>query len=104
MNPHIPPSRVGQYQPGIKVLGVSAGTVKLSVKRPYEPSPLVSGVRWLVEAAVAKGLWRRIRFSAEERVNAALAYMAGLSYREIAYVLGLVGAQPRGCEAVCPEA
>ena len=49
-------------------------------------------MRWLVEAAVAKGLWRRNRFSVEERVNAALAYMAGLSYREIAYVLGLVGA------------
>jgi len=49
-------------------------------------------LRWLVEAAVAKGLWRRNRFSVEERVNAALAYMAGLSYRDVAYVLGLVGA------------
>jgi len=35
---------------------------------------------------LANGLWRRNRVCVEDRVRASLAYMAGLSYRDVAYV------------------
>jgi len=39
-------------------------------------------VRWLVEAAVAKGSGGVTGFSVEERVDATLAYMAGLNFNK----------------------
>jgi len=52
-------------------------------------------LEWLLEAVLAKGLWRRNRVALVEKVDASLAYMAGLSYRDVAYVLEIVRARPR---------
>jgi len=48
-------------------------------------------LEWLLEAVLAKGLWRRNKIALGEKVEAALAYMAGLSY-DVAYVLEIVRA------------
>jgi len=49
-------------------------------------------LEWLLEAVLAKGLWRRNKVALGEKVDASLAYMAGLSYRDAAYVLEIVRA------------
>jgi len=50
----------------------------------------VISVRWLLKALHNSGLFRRNRFSLQVKVRAVLFYMAGLSYRDITYVLGVV--------------
>ena len=47
-------------------------------------------VKWLLKALRGSGLFRINRFSLRLKVRAALLYMAGLSYRDITYVLRVV--------------
>ncbi|MBS7652907.1 hypothetical protein KEJ13_07250 [Candidatus Bathyarchaeota archaeon] len=47
-------------------------------------------IRWLLKALRDSGLFRRNRFSLQLKVRAVLLYMAGLSYRDITYVLRVV--------------
>ena len=47
-------------------------------------------IRWLLKALQNSGLFRRNRFSLQVKVRAVLLYMAGLSYRDITYVLRVV--------------
>ena len=47
-------------------------------------------IRWLLKALHNSGLFRRNRFSLQVKVRAVLLYMAGLSYRDITYVLRVV--------------
>jgi putative transposase len=54
-------------------------------------------IEWLLKALGDGGLFKRNRFSLHVKVRAVLLYMAGLSYREITYVLRLV---PCSYEAV----
>jgi len=49
-------------------------------------------LEWLMEAVWAKGLWRRNRVYVEDRVRASQARLAGLGYRDVAYVYRLVQA------------
>ncbi|MEM2695882.1 MAG: hypothetical protein QXU09_02985 [Thermoproteota archaeon] len=53
-------------------------------------------IRWLLKALENSGLFRINRFSLQMKVRAVLLYMAGLSYREITYVLrfGRVATRP----------
>ncbi|MEM4310971.1 MAG: hypothetical protein QXX95_01085 [Nitrososphaerales archaeon] len=50
----------------------------------------VISIRWLLKALENSGLFRINRFSLQMKVRAVLLYMAGLSYREITYVLRFV--------------
>ena len=47
-------------------------------------------LRWLLKALQNSGLFRRNRFSLQVKVRAVRLYMAGLSYRDITYVLRVV--------------
>ncbi|MBS7605890.1 MAG: hypothetical protein QXW55_05465 [Candidatus Bathyarchaeia archaeon] len=47
-------------------------------------------IEWLLEALRNSSLFRINRFSLQAKVRAILLYMAGLSYREITYVLRVV--------------
>ncbi|MBS7635076.1 hypothetical protein KEJ34_06265 [Candidatus Bathyarchaeota archaeon] len=47
-------------------------------------------IRWLLEALMDSGLFRINRFSLQAKVRAILLYMAGLSYRDVTYVLRFV--------------
>ena len=50
----------------------------------------VNPIRWLLKALKDSCLFRRNRFSLHVKVKAVLLYMAGLSYRDITYVLRFV--------------
>jgi len=50
----------------------------------------VMSIRWLLKALMDSGLFRRNRFSLQSKVRAVLLYMAGLSYRDVTYVLRVV--------------
>jgi len=50
----------------------------------------VTFIKWLLKALKDSGLFRINRFSLQLKVRAILLYMAGLSYRDITYVLRVV--------------
>ena len=47
-------------------------------------------IRWLLKALRDSGLFKRNRFSLHLKVRAILLYMAGLSYRDMTYVLRII--------------
>jgi len=61
-------------------------TVKLRL-RGFEGLLWSVCVRWLLKALMDSGLFRLIGFSLLLKVRAVLLYMAGLSYRDVAYAL-----------------
>jgi len=58
--------------------------------RSLKPLLEVMSIRWLLKALQNGGLFRRNRFLLLVKVRATLLYMAGLSYRDITYVLRFV--------------
>ena len=58
----------------------------------------VFSIKWLLKALKNSGLFRRNRFSLQVKVRAILLYMAGLSYRDITYVLRVVPCSLIGIE------
>lgn len=50
----------------------------------------VNPINWLPKALQSSGLFRRNRFSLKVKVRGVLLYIAGLSYRDLTYVLRVV--------------